>query len=37
MFTEVMQPVIRLYAVPPDAFAKEEDGEDDIGYDEDAE
>lgn len=31
------QPVIRLYAVPPDAFAKEEDLEDENAYDEDAE
>lgn len=30
------KPVIRLYAVPPDAFAKEEDGEDDM-YEEDQE
>ncbi|KIM21029.1 hypothetical protein M408DRAFT_333699 [Serendipita vermifera MAFF 305830] len=29
--------VVRLYAVPHDAFAKEDEGEDDMAYDEDAE
>ncbi|CAG8652483.1 15069_t:CDS:2 [Acaulospora colombiana] len=29
--------VIRLYAVPLDAFTKEEDGDEDIAYEEDAE
>jgi len=33
----IQQPVVRLYAVPADAFAKEEDLEDDGGFDEEAE
>jgi hypothetical protein len=31
------QPIVRLYAVPADAFTKEEDLEDDGGFDEEAE
>ncbi|KAG8810934.1 hypothetical protein FRC17_002702 [Serendipita sp. 399] len=31
------KPVIRLYSVPPDAFAKEEEGEEEMVYEDDAE